>query len=266
MENSQVPVNISSNSNTNSAVSLIPLPDAETIESTVVKDTMGFSYEDPKNSGGSVFKTNPPPPISADIPPEENPCTSRSTQETTHLADHLPLCYALAYQDAVGLQCVDGVWNVYSATDVFIQPGGSANMNTGVVLYSSDNTAMQIDAGPYGNGRFDLLSDQDLGNLWVQLSNPNKKVGVWIQIGEPIGELTLFLAQMLETKRKKKFTTSPAHIPGCSYPSTSSSLEVFPSIGDDHSVLPGQPDEMEKSALDLSSTRGMDRIDDDYPD
>ncbi|CAL8117543.1 unnamed protein product [Orchesella dallaii] len=298
MESSQVLQTNSTETNTDTTVSLIPLPDVEPMESSVAAAVE--THQPPDTTVLNTTEETPGNPTqpnnvtsihenSVDIPPEPRPCTSRTTQEVAHLADQLPLCYALSYPDAVGLQIIDGVWHVYSATDTYLQRGSSANIDTGVVLYSNDHTAMQIDGGPYGAGRFEvqaaLLSDQDFGNLWVQVTNTNQNEGLWIRKGEPIGvisfqeikfpnpllvdikELTVFLAQLLETKRKKKFSSSPSHIPGFNYPSTATSLEVFPSSMDDAVSTVPPTSEMQETAVDLSvnGDLNLDDTDDDYP-
>ncbi|CAL8121059.1 unnamed protein product [Orchesella dallaii] len=106
---------------------------------------------------------------------------------------------------------------------------------------------------------------------------------LWIRKGEPIGvisfqeirfpnpllvdikELTVFLAQLLETKRKKKFTSSQSHIPGFNYPSTATSLEVFPSSMDDAVSTVPTTSEMQETAVDLSvnGDLNLDDTDDD---
>ncbi|CAL8128221.1 unnamed protein product [Orchesella dallaii] len=311
METSQNTTQAPNSVVTDSTVSLIPLPAVEPMESGVAdssQKTCIVASQPTQNKDISKLQTSPDvcgvkssqreepvvnnnstiePSQSYDIPPEDHPCTSRSTQEVCQLTDHLPLCYALAYPHAVGLQVVDGVWTVYSAADVYLQPKSSANIDTGVILYCNDHTTMQVSQGPFGSGRFDvqtaLLSDQDFGSLWVQVSNKNTS-GSWIRKGEPIGvlnfqeirfpnpilveekELTTILAQLLQTKRQKKFTTSPDHIPGYTYPTSSSNnMEVFPCDRDTDVAEP--LDAMESttdSGLDLSTAGQKD--DSDFAD
>ncbi|CAL8120930.1 unnamed protein product [Orchesella dallaii] len=132
---------------------------------------------------------------------------------------------------------------------------------------------MQIDGGPYGAGRFEvqaaLLSDQDFGNLWVQVTNINQNEGLWIRKGKPIGVISFqeikFPNPLLVDI--KKFSSSPSHIPGFNYPSTATSLEVFPSSMDDAVSTVPPTSEMQETAVDLSvnGDLNLDDTDDDYP-